>query len=141
MNLLALAATPDLSAQEIMGGVLVVIGLLLLIASFRHERLRHRILREVPQAAPKRVAPELHALAALITAGGVMMLAGWLAGLAGLLLRPSGIKPEFAAGTLAVDRKNGWLAQALRRRRQRRPKPAMASRAREGSGTTVNVAS
>lgn len=69
-----------MSVIHIIGLVLCACGACLWIVSFRQERLRHRILHEEPQAAPKRVQPEFHALVTLITAGGVVMLAGWSAG-------------------------------------------------------------
>ena len=38
---------------------------------------RHRILRELPQAAPRRIAPELHMIATLFTGAGVWLAWDW----------------------------------------------------------------
>lgn len=68
-----------------MGWVLAALGVALSAWALWHDRQRHRIAAEVPQAAPSRVPPEIHFLAALVTAGGVWLLAGWPCALGALV--------------------------------------------------------
>ncbi len=62
-------------------------GIALSFAVWLHDFGRLRIAARVPQAAPSRVPPEMHALAALLSSLGAMMIWWWAAGVAVLLLQ------------------------------------------------------
>ena len=56
------------------GIVMIVAGVALSCAVFVHDLRRLRIGAVAPQGAPKRMAPEIHALAALLTAIGSALI-------------------------------------------------------------------
>ncbi len=64
------------------GSGLITAGVATSAAVFAHDILRWRVTREMPQGAPKRLPPELHALAAIATGWGVGSLSHWWLGLA-----------------------------------------------------------
>ncbi len=65
----------------IVGIMLIAAGAVVSLATLAHDVRRLRIGARVPQAAPSRVPPEVHALGAVVTAAGAWAVAGWLIGL------------------------------------------------------------
>jgi hypothetical protein len=63
----------------------LTIGIGSSIATFVHDLRRLRLGATMPQAAPKRLPPEIHALGALLTGGASYLLSGWLAALGALI--------------------------------------------------------
>ena len=84
--------------MTIVGFILAVLGLALSLAAFGYDVRRRRIGREFGgQSAPSRIAPEVHAVAALLLGAGVGLIWGWRIGgiavaghgaIAYLLIRP-----------------------------------------------------
>ena len=72
--------------MSIGGLVALVVGIALSCAVFVHDVRRFRIGAVWPQAAPKRVAPEVHALAVLLTALGCGLIWGREMALLGALI-------------------------------------------------------
>jgi hypothetical protein len=68
----------------IFGGVLAGAGVAISLPALIHDLGRMRISLSMPQAAPSRVPPELHALAAVLNAVGWVFLRGWI--VAGIVL-------------------------------------------------------
>jgi hypothetical protein len=62
------------------GIILAAAGLLLSVAAFVHDGRRLLISRKFPQAAPSRIAPEVHAVSALIMGAGAGLIGGWATG-------------------------------------------------------------
>jgi len=67
---------------QLAGSGLIALGVVTSAAVFVHDILRWRVTREIPQGAPRRLPPELHALAAIATGSGVGLLTHWGLGLA-----------------------------------------------------------
>lgn len=71
-------------------GVFILIGGLgLTFVVWLHDFRRLRIAARLPQAAPSRLPPETHALTAILSGLGIMIIRGWAAGVAVLLLQPT----------------------------------------------------
>ena len=87
---------------------LIVAGIGSSIATWAHDLRRLRVGAVVPQAAPKRVAPEIHTLGALLTGVGCYLLGDWLFALAALAAQ---IVLAYVAAPSAVEA----LAQRLTR--------------------------
>jgi hypothetical protein len=68
----------------IFGGLLVGAGVAVSMLAWMHDLGRMRISLSMPQAAPSRVPPELHAVAAVLNAVGWLFLRGWI--VAGIVL-------------------------------------------------------
>lgn len=62
--------------------LILVAGLALSIATFVHDVRRLRVSLSAPQAAPKRIPPEIHLLAGLVTGVGCALPWTWVVGLA-----------------------------------------------------------
>ena len=60
--------------MTVLGIVLVVSGVASALLVWRHDLGRLRIEATVPQAAPKRIAPEVHVLSAGLTGIGIGLL-------------------------------------------------------------------
>lgn len=70
--------------MTILGAILAVLGLALSLASFAHDVRRLRTSREFgAQMAGSRIAPEVHAVAALLLGTGVSLIWGWRTGATG----------------------------------------------------------
>ena len=68
----------------VLATLLVAAGVALSLATFAHDVRRGRISREMgAQLAPRRIAPEVHALAALLVGLGVGLIRGWPSGCIG----------------------------------------------------------
>lgn len=63
--------------MSVLGTVLAVIGVATAFLVWRHDLRRLRIEASVPQAAPKRIAPEIQLVNAGLTALGVGLLWGF----------------------------------------------------------------
>lgn len=69
--------------MKILGYVIAGLGLALSLASLFHDARRRRIGSEQGgQMAPKRIAPEVHALAGILVGVGAGLHWGWLIGCA-----------------------------------------------------------
>jgi hypothetical protein len=64
----------------IIGVILAFVGIAISLLTLLHDFGRIRISLEMPQAAPSRLPPELHALAAVLNAAGWVWLRGWIVG-------------------------------------------------------------
>lgn len=82
----AVMAADSSGPVQFIGMALLITGITLSVLAWRHDLKRLRIAARLPQAAPSRVAPELHLLAALLTSGGSTILSRWYIGLAVLVL-------------------------------------------------------
>ena len=60
--------------MSVVGIVLIVCGMVIGLLVWRHDLGRLRIEASEPQAAPKRIAPEVHVLSAGLTGLGVGLL-------------------------------------------------------------------
>ena len=70
--------------MTILGSILMMAGIALSLAAFVHDVRRLRTGRELGgQAAPSRIAPEVHAVAALLLGTGVGLMGGWRMGCLG----------------------------------------------------------
>ena len=67
-----------IAESMILAGLLTIAGIAISILTFMHDLGRIRISVSMPQAAPSRVPPELHALAAGLNAAGWVFLRGWI---------------------------------------------------------------
>jgi len=64
---------------------LVVVGVGASIATLWHDLQRLRVGAVAPQAAPKRLPPEIHTLGAVLTGIGCWLFAGWVYGVGGVV--------------------------------------------------------
>jgi len=71
------------------GYALLLAGAGVSVATIAHNIKRRRIARELPQGAPGRVGPEVHAIGALLTGIGGWLAWDWQAGLLAML--PQGV--------------------------------------------------
>ena len=63
-----------IETTAIVGFCMIVSGVTLSLLTFAHDLRRGRISRTTPQAAPKRMLPEIHALAAILAGAGAGLL-------------------------------------------------------------------
>jgi len=75
--------------MKFLGFFTLTFGVALSFAVWLHDFRRLRIGANLPHAAPSRLPPELHALAAILSSLGAMMIWWWAAGVAVLLLQPT----------------------------------------------------
>ena len=68
----------------IFAGIVAFLGIAISILTLSHDLGRIRISLSMPQAAPSRVPPEVHAVAAVLNAVGWGFLRGWI--VAGIVL-------------------------------------------------------
>jgi hypothetical protein len=68
--------------MTILAVLLVLVGAGISLATWVHDLRRLRIVATLPQAAPSRIAPEVHALGAALTGAGCGLLWGWMVGVA-----------------------------------------------------------
>jgi hypothetical protein len=66
--------------MKVLAAVFAITGIAISLLTLLHDLQRIRISLEAPQAAPSRLPPELHALAAIFDAVGWILLRGWLVG-------------------------------------------------------------
>jgi len=66
--------------MRVLAAVLVITGIAISLLTLLHDLQRIRISLEAPQAAPSRLPPELHVLAAILDAVGWILLRGWIVG-------------------------------------------------------------
>ena len=80
-----------------LGYLLLAAGIGLTLWFMVHNVRRHRILRELPQAAPRRIGPELHLIATLFTGAGVWLAWDWQTALMAMV--PQG----FITAAIVID--------------------------------------
>jgi len=94
--------------MTIFGAALVLAGIGISVLMLLHDWQRIRVSLEAPQAAPSRLPPEAHVLAAILDAAGWICLRGWLVGgvvLVAHLVISLGLAP------VLIERSASWLAR------------------------------
>ena len=94
--------------MTIFGTALVLAGVGISILTLLHDWRRIRVSLEAPQAAPSRLPPEIHVLAAMLDAAGWICLRGWLVG--GLVLVIHLII-SLSLAPLLIERSASWFAR------------------------------
>jgi hypothetical protein len=92
--------------MKILAVVFVITGVAISVLTLLHDLQRISISLDVPQAAPSRLPPELHVLAAILNAVGWILLRSWIAG---SLVFVGHLGVAFGLAPLLIERSATWL--------------------------------